>query len=97
MQKWDRYIPQAEMQLDILQASKLVPTISSYAHIYIQRDYNSHPLAPMHVQPEIRKTYGAHSVAGCQVGTSIHHYRGQQIYVTETNDVRVGDIIFHKH
>ena len=51
----------------------------------------------MHVQPENRKSSGAHSVAGFHVGTSLEHYRGQKVYVKETNSERVGDTIFYKH
>ena len=49
------------------------------------------------MQPKIRKTYGAHSIAGCHIGTSMVHYRGQQIYVTKVNDIRVEVTIFYKH
>ena len=31
------------------------------------------------------------------MGTSLEHYRGQKIYVKETNSERVGDTIFYKH
>ena len=51
----------------------------------------------MHVQPENCKSFGAHSVPGFHVGTSLEHYRGQKVYVGETNSERVGDTIFYKH
>ena len=54
-------------------------------------------LVEIHVQPEVQKIYGAHSVAGCYVGTYMVHYRGQRNYVTETNGIWVGDTIFCKH
>ena len=57
---WDRFLPQIEMGLNMLRPSKLVPTISTWAHLHGQHDYNAYPLAPvgcaveMHVQPEYR-------------------------------------------
>ena len=100
---WDRFVPQIEMGLNMLRPSKLVPMISSLAHLHGQHDYNAHPLAPvgcpveMHVQTEIRKSFGAHSVAGFHVGTSLKHYRGKKVNVGETNSKHVGDTIFYKH
>ena len=91
------------MQLNMLQSSKLVPTILARAHLCGQHDYNSHPLAhiycvvEMHVQLKVRKTHGGHSLAGYHVGTLMVHYIGQQIYVTKTNDIRGRDTIFYKH
>ena len=51
----------------------------------------------MHVQPDVSKTYGTHSVADYHVGTSMVQYRCQWIYLAEKNDIRVRDIILYKH
>ena len=51
----------------------------------------------MHVKPVNRKTHVAHSVAGFHVGTSMEHYRGQKVYVTETDDIQIADTIFYNY
>jgi len=103
MHLWCRLLPQAEMTLNMARKSRLVPTISAYAHLHGQHDYNRHPLAPlgcaveMHVQPDVRETWAAHSVSGFNVGTSFQHYRCYSIWVKNTRSVRVGNTIFFKH
>ena len=52
MNLWDRLLPQAEMTLNLLRQSRLVPKVSTYAHLYGQHDYNSHPLAPLGCEVE---------------------------------------------
>jgi hypothetical protein len=103
MHLWDRLLPQTEMTLNMNRPSRLVPTISAYAHLYGQHDYNACPLAPlgcaveMHVQPSVRETFAPHSVSGFNVGTSLEHYRCYNIWVKDTRSVRVGNTIFFKH
>jgi len=39
MHLWDRLLPQAEMTLNMLRPSRLVPEISAHAHLYGQHNY----------------------------------------------------------
>jgi hypothetical protein len=43
---WDRLLPQAEITLNLLRASRKNPSISAYEAIHGQFDYNKTPLAP---------------------------------------------------
>ena len=92
---WDRFLPQIEMDLNMLWPWKLVPTISAWVHLHGQHDYNAFPLAPvgcaveMHMQPEICKSFGAHSIAGFHVGTSLEHYTTREDLSAETTPIMV--------
>ena len=76
MKWWDRLLEQAEHQLNMLQPSRVVPTISAYAYLYGNHDYNAQPFAPlackvqMHEMPGTRKSWDAHTVTGWYVGVS---------------------------
>ena len=103
MRLWDKLLPQAEMTLNMLRQSRLVPKVSAYAHMWGVHDYNKHPLAPMgcevemQVMPSVRETWAAHSVSGYYVGVSKEHYRCHKIWVKDTKSVRVGNTVFFKH
>ena len=43
---WDKLLPKAETNINILQQSNVAPKILAYAHLNWPYDYNSHPLAP---------------------------------------------------
>lgn len=78
---WCHLLQQAEITLNLLQSSRLVPTVSSYAHVYGHFDYNAHPLAPlgaameMNVKPTERESWAPHSTSGWYLGVSMEHYR----------------------
>ena len=44
--EWDRLIPQAEITLNLLHASRVNPKLSAYAYIFGEFNYNATPLAP---------------------------------------------------
>ena len=85
MHLWERLLPQAEMTLNMLRPSRLVPAISAHVHLYGQHAYAYQPLAPMgcavemHVTPNKRGTWAAHSASGFYVGTSEDQYRCYKI------------------
>ena len=55
---WCQVIPQAENQLKILRQSNIHPTISTYAHVYGQKDYNVHPFVPIGMEKVVHdKSY----------------------------------------
>ncbi len=59
---WDRLLPQAEHTLNLLRPAQMTPTISAYAYLWKQQDYNANPFAPLgckveaHLVPTIRET-----------------------------------------
>ena len=63
LQLWCQILPHTEHQLNLLHKSRVVPTISAFAHMYGLHYYNSHSLSPlvcefkMHIIPSGRKTW----------------------------------------
>jgi hypothetical protein len=59
---WDRLLPQAEHTLNMLRRAKVTPTVSAYAYLWGQHDYNTNPFAPLgckveaHTTPSTRET-----------------------------------------
>ena len=74
MYLWDQLLEQAEHQLNMLRPSRVVPTISSYTHLYGTHGYNIHPFAPLtckiqvHEMPGTRKSWDVHTVTGWYLG-----------------------------
>ncbi len=82
----------------------MVPTISSYAHVYGQYDYNAHPIAPFgcltetYVSPKDRGTWESHTVSGFHIlGTSMEHYRCYIEHITSTRANRISQTVFFCH
>jgi hypothetical protein len=87
MYLWCQLLPQAEDTLNMLQTARLRPTISAYAYLWGQHDYNANPFAPLgckveaHVTPTVRETWAAHTIwvlyrkrqGTLQMPPSIHH------------------------
>ena len=77
---WCQAIPQAERQLMLLRQTNINPKISTYAHVYGQQDYSTHPFDPIgmetlvHGKPRRRKTFAEHCSKGYVLGTSFEHY-----------------------
>jgi hypothetical protein len=55
---WDRLLGQAEDTLNMLQTSKMTPTVSAYAYLWDEHDYNSNPFAPLGCKVEAHITPG---------------------------------------
>ena len=103
MQLWCQLVPHAECQLNMLRRSVQTPTISSFAHLYGQHNYDAHPFAilgsavEIHVMPKHRKTWDTHTKSGYYLGPSWEHYRCHDVWVTDTRARRVGQTVFFKH
>ena len=103
MNLWCRLIRQAEHQLNMLRTSNVTPTMSSFAQLHGQHNYDANPFAPlgaaveMHVMPAARPTWGEHTKSGFYIGTSWEHYRCHSVYLPETKGVRVAQTVFFKH
>jgi hypothetical protein len=96
---WDRLLPQAEITLNLLRASRSNPTVSAYEAINGPFDYNKTPLAPpgikvvIHEKPSQRKTWDPHGVLGWYLGPAEEHYRCYRCYVTNTHGERITDTL----
>jgi hypothetical protein len=67
---WDRLLPQAEITLNILRASRLHPHLYAAAHYHGLIDYNKTAFGPpgckiiAHEKPSQRRTWAAHGQPG---------------------------------
>ena len=100
---WDRLLRQAEHTLNMLRPARMTPTISAYAYLWKQHDYNANPFAPLgckveaHLVPSIRESWAPHTASGFYVGNAWDHYRCHEIYITSTRHARVCNTVFFKH
>ncbi len=87
---WDWLFPQAEHTLNMLRPSLMTPTISVYAYLWKQHDYNDDPFAPLgckvkaHLVPTIQESWAPHTASGFYVGNAWDHYWCHKIYITDT-------------
>jgi hypothetical protein len=100
---WDHLLPQAELTLNMLRPSQMMPTISTYAYLWKQHSYNANPFAPLgckvktHLVPTIRKSWAPHTASGFYVGNAWDHYWCHEIYISDTRHMRVCNTVFFKH
>ena len=97
---WCQILPYAEHQLNLLQKSRALTTMSAFAHMYGQHDYDSHSFAllgcdvKMHVMPSGRKTWESHTKTVYYLGTSWEHYLCHKVWIQETKSTRVVQTVF---
>jgi len=101
---WDRLLPQAEHTLNMLRRSKVTPTVSAFAHLWGQHDYNANPFTLLgckveaHITPGTREMWAAHMTSGYYIGNAWDHYRCHEVYVSSTKATRVCEtVFFHKN
>ena len=81
MNECDCLIPQANITLNLLRASRIHPHLSAYASLFGQFDFNRTPLAPpgtkivIHLKPNQRPSWGFHGQEGWYIGPAMDHYR----------------------
>jgi hypothetical protein len=100
---WDRLLPQAKHTLNMLQPSRMTPTISAYTYLWKQHDYNANPFAPLgckveaHLVPSNRKMWAPHTASGFYICNAWDHYRCHEIYINDTRHTRTCNTVFFKH
>jgi len=100
---WDLLLPQAKATLNMLQPSRMTPTVSAYTYAWGQHDYNANPFAPLgckveaHLVPSIRETWAPHTASGFYVRNSPEHYRCHKVFINNTRHTRVCSTVFFKH
>ena len=99
LSNWCRLLPQAELTLNLLRASRLNPKLSAYAQLEGTFDFTRTPLAPpgtrviIHEKPTIRQTWAPHGTDGWYVGPALHHYQCYRVWVPRTHAERIVDTI----
>jgi hypothetical protein len=96
---WDRFLPQAEITLNLLRTSRLHPQLSAAAYFHSLVDYNKTAFAPpgckiiAHEKPVKRRTWAPHGQHGYSLGPAMHHYRCQNVYILATTSERIVDTL----
>ena len=87
------------MTLNMLRASRIYPSLSTYNELYGAFDFNKTPLAPLgikiiiHEKPAQRASWDLHGVDGRYLGPAMEHYRCYRVYVTKTRAERIADTV----
>ena len=96
---WCQLIPHAILTLNLLRQSRMNPTLSGYAQMHGEFNYNATPLAPpgtkviIHEKPTVRGTWATRGVKGWYLGPSMNHYCCHHVYITKTRGERDSDCI----
>jgi hypothetical protein len=97
---WEDLLPQIEMTLNIMRGSYVNPLISAYEQVMGPYDFNRHPFVPLGVPVIVyekpksqRASWDPHGVKGFYLGPAPLHYRCFNVWVPETNRVRVSDTL----
>ena len=96
---WCRLLPQAELTLNLLCASRLNPKLSAYAQLEGTFDFTCTPLAPpgtqviIHEKPTNRQTWAPHGMDGWYLGPALNHYQCNRVWVPCTHAERIVDTI----
>ncbi|EJK55033.1 hypothetical protein THAOC_25280 [Thalassiosira oceanica] len=100
---WDKLLPGAEIQFNLLRQSNMTPTVSAYAHLFGPFDYNRMPLGPLgcavnvHIPPDVRASWGTHTRNGWYLGGSYEHYRSHRCVDATTRRDCVSATVDFKH
>ena len=100
---WSDILRQAEHTLNLLRPSRQLPSISVYAYMYGQHNYDRHPFAPLrckveaHMMPSTRDTWAEHTASGYYIGNLREHYRCHKVYITATKSTRICQTVFFRH
>jgi hypothetical protein len=99
MHLWCELLHQARFTLNILQTSRINPTISAATQLYGQFDFNRTLLAPprtsavAHVKPKARCSWAPHGEDAWYVGPAPDHYRCYKVWMVATNRTRIVDTV----
>ena len=99
LSNWCRLLPQAELTVNLLRASRLNPKLSAYAQLEGTFDFTRTPLAPpgtrviIHEKPTNRQTWAPHGTDGWYLGPALNHYQCYRVWVPRTHAERIVDTI----
>ena len=92
---WCRFLPQAELTLNLLRGSRINPKLSAYAQLFGAYDYNRTPIAPLgtfvqvHEPATKRSSWSPHSSDGWYIGPALDSYRCVRVYMSESQADRI--------
>jgi hypothetical protein len=95
----DHLLPQADITLNLLRASRMHPQLSTAAHFHSQIVSNKTAFAPPgctiigHEKPSQRRTSVPHGHPGYSLGPAMHHYRCQNVYISSTASEHIVDTL----
>ena len=99
LSNWCRLLPQAELTLNLLRASRLKSKLSAYAQLKGTFDFTLTPLAPPGTQviiiqkPTNHQTWAPHGTDGWYLGPALHHYQCYRVWVPRTHAKHIADTI----
>ena len=97
--EWDRLLPQCNITLNLLRSARRNPSLSAYAALLVNFDFNATPLAPpgtrvlVHEKSYNRKSWAGHGTQGWYIGPALEHYRCFRCYMPETHSERNVDTV----
>jgi hypothetical protein len=100
---WCHLVRPAELTVNLLRQSNVVPKILAYVHVHGQHNYMKHPFAPLgcavmaHVKPKNCQSWDVHGNVGFNIGTAMEHHRCFHVYIVKTRATRISDLVFFKH
>ena len=99
LSNWCRLLPQAELTLNLLRASRLNPKLLAYAQLEGTFDFTHTPLSPpgirviIHEKPTTPQTWAPHGTDGWYLGPALHHYQCYRVWVPCTHAEHIVDTI----
>jgi hypothetical protein len=87
------------MTLNLLRTSRNHPQLSAAAHYHGMVDCNKTAFAPpgckiiAHEKSAKQRTWAPHGPNGYSLGTAMHHYRCQHVYISATSSERIVDTL----
>ena len=99
MNLWDKLIPQAVLNLNLLRQLNLNPDLSAFARVWGKLNFNQTPLASpgtmviVHKKLATHKTWAPHTSESWYLGPAIHHYRCYRVWVWEIKAERISNML----
>ena len=99
IREWDRILDQAELTLNLLRNSRVNPSLSAWAYLFGNHDFNKVPLAPpgtkvlVHTKAAERASWEYHGKEGFYVGPAPKHYRCVSCWMTKSHAPRTTDTV----
>jgi hypothetical protein len=96
---WDHLLPHAEMTLNLFRKSRQHPQLSAAAYYHGMVDYNKTAFAPpgckiiAHEKTSQRRTWAPHGQHVYSLGTAMHNYSCQNVYISSTASERIVDTL----
>ena len=93
--EWYRLLCQYMITLNLLQDSRVKPSLSEDAYLFGSYDFNKSPIEPpgtrmvVHGKPGNCRSLGHHGTPGWYIGQSLDHYRFVQCYMPVTVILRI--------